>query len=199
MDQPISKAQWFLAAAGILMIATAVWIWMDSRARVQSAPPPLSRSAPIALFVQHDGAALRLHWNPDADAVRRASRGSILIGDGPRHSRLELNAADLRSGVASYWPESPRVDFKLVLDGSVAGELQAPALAVREEEPRPSPFEAAPKRKPRPQRVAVEEPDQEMPKPHTVREADRQKEEEPQPEPKKPSRWRRLIHKLRPY
>jgi len=91
--------------------------------------------------VQHDGTALRLHWNPDSEAVRQAGRGALLIADGPRQSRLDLTPADLRAGVASYWPESPRVDFKLELDGAPAGEVEAPALAVRQE-PRPSPFVA---------------------------------------------------------
>jgi hypothetical protein len=186
----MGKGQWVLATTGIVMIGVAVWLTVGRRE-----PPPrpavVHNTQPVALFVQHDGTALRLHWNPDADAVRQAGAGALLIADGPRQSRLDLTPADLRSGVASYWPESPNVDFKLELDGAPAGELQAPALAVREE-PRPSPFVAPPK----PKRPVAEN----LPKPYTVHEADRaavaeqaQDEEEPS---RKQSKWKRMTGKI---
>jgi hypothetical protein len=153
MGVSTSKRDWILAAAGLLMIAAAVRITIGNRAPAPAAAPPVqTQTAPVALYVQHDGTALRLHWNPDADAVRGASKGALLIGDGPRQSRLDLGPAELRSGVASYWPESQGVVFKLELDGVVAGELQAPALEVRAEPARrlstmprkPSPRPGAP-------------------------------------------------------
>jgi hypothetical protein len=190
----MGKVQWVLASLGIVMIGVAVWLTVGrgDPARSAAAPPPPSHNAPpVALYVQHDGAALRLHWNADSDAVRHAGSGALLIADGPRQSRLDLTPADLQSGVASYWPESARVDFKLELDGAPAGELEAPALVVREE-PRPSPFAAPPK--PKPVHQALEE----EPKPYTIHEADRaavveQDEEEP---PKKPSKWQRVTGKI---
>jgi hypothetical protein len=225
MDQraPTSKLQWLLAAAGIVMLAAALWIVLGRRERAASvsAMPSRPASERVSLYVQHDGPELRLHWNADSDAVRRAGSGALLITDGPRQSRLDLSPAELRAGAASYWPEAQGVEFKLELDGAVAGELQAPALAVRQapEEPRPSPFDAAPKRKAK-RRALVEEPDDDMPKPRTVRtsEADRSEPVHPAPAPKprtvrtaeadrraepvepaperKPSKWKRVTGKI---
>jgi hypothetical protein len=201
MGVSTSKRDWILAAAGLLMIAAAVRITIGNRAPAPAAAPPVqTQTAPVALYVQHDGTALRLHWNPDADAVRGASKGALLIGDGPRQSRLDLGPAELRSGVASYWPESQGVVFKLELDGVVAGELQAPALEVRAE-PRPSPFDDAPEAKPAPRRAAlVDADDDDTPKPHTVRASETQaadrvdeKDEEPV---RKPSKWHRITGKI---
>jgi hypothetical protein len=189
----MGKGQWILATSGVVMMGVAVWLTVGRRAPAHSVSVPVVHSAqPVALYVQHDGTALRLHWNPDADSVRQAGRGSLLIADGPRQSRLDLTPADLRSGVASYWPESPAVDFKLELDGAPAGELQAPALEVREE-PRPSPFVTTPKPK---RRVAEAE---DLPKPYTVHEADRATavvEREEEEAPKKPSKWQRVTGKI---
>jgi hypothetical protein len=196
-----SKREWILAAVGLLMIAAAVRITIGSRAPAPAATPPgRTHTAPVALYVEHEGTALRLHWNPDADAVRGASKGALLIGDGPRQSRLDLDPAELRSGVASYWPESQGVDFKLELDGAVAGELQAPALEVRAA-PRPSPFDDAAEAKPTPPRAAlVDADDDEMPKPRTVRASETQAadrvEERDEESARKPSKWHRITGKI---
>jgi len=189
----MGKIQWVLASLGVVMLGMAVWITVGRRS--PAPPPPSHRSASaVALYVQHDGTALRLHWNPDSDAVRQAASGSLSIADGPRQSRLDLTPADLRSGVASYWPESPSVDFKLELDGAPAAELQAPALAVREE-PRPSPFLAPPK----PKRAVAAVAD-DTPKPYTVHEADRaavvDKAQDDEEAPRKPSKWKRVTGKI---
>ncbi len=119
------------------MIAAAAWMVLHERA-----PVPTTQAAPsgrTALYVQREGAAMQLHWNPDSPDVRTAQRGAILISDGKRESRLELTPRDLRAGVASYWPESKEVSFHLELDGGQAGFVRAAAPA----QDRPSPFEAA--------------------------------------------------------
>jgi hypothetical protein len=204
MGEVSSKRQWILAAVGILMIAAAVRIAIGSRTPAESAAPPVRSDAPpLALYVQHDGPALRLHWNPDADAVRRAASGALLITDGQRQSRLDLAPAELTAGLASYWPESRAVDFRLELDGVVAGQLQAPVLAVREEEPDSSPA-AISVHEPLAKRAAptahAAAPDDDVPKPHTERagathEADREADDAPEPA-HKPSRWHRLTRKI---
>jgi hypothetical protein len=51
----------------------------------------------------------------------------ISIQDGARETRLDLNANELRSGVASYWPESREVTFSLQLDGGPASTIRASA------------------------------------------------------------------------
>jgi hypothetical protein len=129
--------QWVLAAAGLAMIGGAGWLVFRERA-----PVPTEERAPsgrTAIYVEREGAAMRLHWNPESPDVRAAERGAILISDGKRESRLELTPRDLRAGVASYWPESKDVSFHLELDGGEAGYVRAAAPL----QDRPSPFEVA--------------------------------------------------------
>ena len=131
--------QWVLGATGLLMGIAAASIAFRDRS---PAPPPRPHStAATALYVQHEGGALRLHWDP---AVR-ANTGVILIQDGSRESRLDLNANELRAGVASYWPESKEVTFRLQLDGGDAGSIRATADTPS---PKPSAFAEKPHAKP---------------------------------------------------
>jgi hypothetical protein len=193
-----------MAAAGLIMIAIAAAIVL--RQRAPSSPPPIVRipdESSIALSVQHDGAALRLRWNPEAAAIRAATAGVLSISDGVRQSRLDLNAQDLRSGVASYWPESREVTFRLALNNDAAGTIRASADAPAAE--RPSPFEpkastAAPRASRRAPEDAEDDPPSAQPPARTIArerteavdDADRDSEE---PAPK-PSRWRRLAGKI---
>lgn len=157
MDERTSVRQWVLAGAGLLMVTAAVVLVLRERAPAptaqEAAPSPRT-----SLYLQRDGAAWQLHWNPNSPDVRSAKRGAIVIRDGKRESRLELNPRDLRAGVASYWPESQEVAFDVELDGAPAGSVRAPAPVV--EERRPSPFASAesPRKKGYPIRRVQAEP-----------------------------------------
>lgn len=139
MDAPAKHRawrQWILGAVGLLMGVAAASLAVHHRAPAPS--PQIHSDAPAVLYVQHDGSALRLHWDP---AVH-ADSGIIWIQDGARETRLDLNANELRSGVASYWPESHEVTFRLQLDGGPAATIRAsadapppPAPAVVSEKP----------------------------------------------------------------
>lgn len=135
MGPGLSVRQWTLAGAGVLLIAAAVVVGLRDRG-----PAPVARAAPTghtSLQVQQDGAGLKLHWNAQSADVRAAKAGAIVISDGGRESRLELTPRDLRAGVASYWPDSREVGFRLELDGAPAGSVRA---AAKVPEARPSPF-----------------------------------------------------------
>jgi len=147
MDVPSKNRpwlQWVLGVAGILMGIAAASLTFGHR--TPAAPPQRSSTAPMALYVQHDGGALRLHWDP---AVHARS-GVIWIQDSAHETRLDLNADELRSGVASYWPESREVTFRLQLDGGPASSIRASA-----DEPPPPPA-AAPEKPRRKHSVAKE-------------------------------------------
>ena len=146
MDMPPKKRgwlQWVLGGAGILMGVAAASLIFGHRT-----PAPLPKphaTATPALYVQHDSGALRLHWDP---AVH-ANRGVIWIQDGARETRLDLNTQELRSGVASYWPESREVTFRLQLDDGPAGTIRASA------DPPPAATPAAVTEKARPKRAVT--------------------------------------------
>jgi hypothetical protein len=139
MGEGTPVRQWILAVAGILMIVAAGAIALRGHASPGSAnPAPVVRPAPPPLYVQHAGQTLQFHWDPDAPAVRAARRGAVIIADGAHESRLDLASRDLRSGRASYLPDSPDVTFRLELDGAPAGSVRTPAVV---SDNRPSPFE----------------------------------------------------------
>jgi hypothetical protein len=153
MEERSPIRQWVLAAAGVAMLVGAVAI-----VRHERAPAPTTQAAPSSrtpLYIDREGATMRLHWNPASPDVRAANRGAVVIHDGKRESRLELTPAELRSGVASYWPESKEVSFRLELDGGQAGEVRASAQV--DEKPSPFVVKEPPRRKAHPiKRVPVE-------------------------------------------
>jgi hypothetical protein len=124
--------------AGALVILT--------RGHDPVAPPPVQAAGSTPLQIRHEGAALKVHWNPASADLRMARRGAIVIQDGGRESRLELSGRDLQAGVASYWPESRDVVFRLELDGAQSGAVRTTAQV---QERKPSPFATTqPPRKP---------------------------------------------------
>jgi hypothetical protein len=178
MDVPAKNRawmQWLLAGIGLLLGLAAAWLTFHVRTPVPTAPPR-STAAPTALYVQHEGRALRLHWDPRVSA----NSGVIRIHDAGHDTRLELNAQELRSGVATYWPESNQVTFQLELDGGPVAAITTPAEAPVAEA-RPSPFP-----QPRPKR-AVTKPVKLVPR-ETV-------EPDDDPAPKR-SRWGRVAGKI---
>ena len=171
--------QWALGGAGLVLGVASAYLILQSQSRPTAAPPQPRSTVSTALYIQHDGGALRLHWDPGV----RATTGAIRIHDGARESRLDLNAAELRSGVASYWPESSEVTFQMELDGTVVGAIRAPATAVS----RPHPVQV--EEKPRAKK-AVARP---------VKLAARDPEDEPddvEPESPKRSRWSKVTGKI---
>jgi hypothetical protein len=166
MDERLPVRQWILAAAGLAMIAGAGVVVLRDRAPAAAAAPRAAvPSGRTRVYVEHEGAKLKLHWNPDSADVRAAKGGAVVIADGGRESRMEMTPRELRAGVVSYWPDSREVAFRLELDGAAAGSVRASAEV---EEKRPSPFAKteAPRRRSVPikrvqaqtARVEVEEP-----------------------------------------
>jgi hypothetical protein len=129
--------QWALGGGGVLLVAFALTLVLRGRAPAPTPAVQAPTSAQTSLHIQHDGPTLKLRWNPNSPDVRKAQRGALVIQDGGRESRLELNGGELRAGVASYWPESREVEFRLELDGAQAGSVRTTAQG---EAPRPSPF-----------------------------------------------------------
>jgi hypothetical protein len=133
-----ASAQSLKTAAGATMIAAALLLALHFR-EVHHPRVPLTPSTQVRLMVEHRSDGLRLRWNPEAPEIRRAAYGVISIDDGGHHSRLPLDAAQLRTGTAAYRPQERQVTFRLELGGGPAGEIRVWA------DPRPSPFGAGPK------------------------------------------------------
>jgi len=177
MGERTPVRQWVFAAAGLLMIvAAAVFVFRD---RSRPAPaPPAAPTGQTAVSIEPLGRALKLRWDPNSPGVRAATAGALVISDGKRESRMELTGRDLRAGVASYWPESRDVAFRLELDGTPVGSARTLANV---EERRPSPFASteAPRRRAAPIKRVQAQP--------VSYEAE---------EPKRRSKFRRAVSKI---
>jgi len=67
------------------------------------------------------GNALRLSWNRDSLAVRNAVEGVLLISDGGRPVRVDLDKKLLSQGSIVYFPTSGDVDFRVELSTNGLG------------------------------------------------------------------------------
>jgi hypothetical protein len=164
-----------------------------STAATASALAPKS-TGDIGLTVQHDGAALRLRWNPRRAGIQDAATGTLTITDGGHESTLHLDGPELRAGLASYWPDGDRVRFRLDTDTGASGAIDVPVESGR---PQPAPEAvqaatapvparrraAAPARRARPAPAALDD-GLEWTRPESAGPAHRD------------SRWSRLKHKL---
>jgi hypothetical protein len=130
---------WGVAAIGVGALGGAAWQYFQAR----QANAPVVRHAGeggITLSVVHDGAALRVEWDPESAQIRDAAEGTLTITDGSHVSKLPLERRELHTGAATYWPESHHVEFRLETDGGAFGEIEAPA------EPRAVEAKALPKK-----------------------------------------------------
>lgn len=158
-----------VAALGLGMLGGAGWVLWDQHqeARAIAAPAAVpASSSEIPLKVLRDGQALRLRWSGRAQAIQTASRGTLIITDGTHQSTLQLDGRELRSGLASYWPDSDRVKFRLETDTGAAGSIEtaagAPRVALAKVAERPP---AAPVRNPVPVRRRLKPPEKSGPPP----------------------------------
>ncbi len=140
---------WGVAAIGVGALAGAGWqYWQSHHPTSVSGIHRHAGEGDITLSVVHDGAALRVEWDPQSAGIRGAADGTLTITDGTHVSKLPLEAPELRAGAATYWPESRHVEFRLETDGGAYGAVDAPA------EPQPAVAKAAPKDKPKPKPAA---------------------------------------------
>ena len=70
-------------------------------------------SSQLQLRVERSAGELLLTWNPDADAIRNASKAVLSISDGDQHENVQMDVAQLASGRIVYSPSSTDINFKL--------------------------------------------------------------------------------------
>src|SRR4051794_30881449 len=141
-----------------------------------TAPPP-ENPANLNLKVNRDGPALKLSWN-----TRESTEGVLEITDGNHQIKLKLDPSEIRSGRATYEPDSDTVSFRLTLaDGRTEG-TQVGGLPLAEP-PTPAPPKPPVRRSPRKARPRTEM-------------ASRSAEPSESMHASKPSRWNRLVHKV---
>jgi hypothetical protein len=127
------------AAVGVAIM------WVQAIEPPEPAPATVASSEQVALNVQHDGKALRLNWDRNAADVREATHAILHISDGKYQSQMNLDPQSLKTGTATYWPESRSVAFRLELFSpgrTTSGSIDAPGAIA--EAAKPSPFATPP-------------------------------------------------------
>jgi len=134
-----------------VLVLGAVDLYMMRRHPIKPHTRPQAQT--IGLHAEDDGEALRIQWNRHSRPVVNADHAVLYISDGGQQRQVTLSGVQLDSSSVRYWPESPRVSFRMeVFRGdqrsSDATDLefshklrakQAGQTAV--EKLRPSPFE----------------------------------------------------------
>jgi len=104
-----TRTMYAVLGAVLILGALVSAAWMHYRDRAPQ------EDSSVALNIAREGKALRLNWNTSAPAVEHANRALLLISDGAKQRRLELDPAQLKSGTYVYTPDSPDVNFRLDL------------------------------------------------------------------------------------
>lgn len=107
---------WLLAVFALL--GGGGLLLFESGALTTLFPAPEAAPVPLALHVESRAGQIVLRWNPGAQAVERAVRGSVTIADGTHTEQVPLDAAQLQSGNMNYFPVTAEVSFRLDLTGA---------------------------------------------------------------------------------
>jgi TonB family protein len=70
----------------------------------------------MGLKLERIGSDWRLSWNPDSAVISKASKGYLLITDGPSRTFLDLDSSDLRGGSVVYTPVTNDIALRLEVD-----------------------------------------------------------------------------------
>ena len=109
---------WFaLGLTSVLMVTAPVIyrVWRHANVRLvpQAVSVQPSTSELLLKLSRETSNALRLSWNRDSLAVRNAVGGVLLISDGGRPVRVDLDKKLLSQGSIVYFPTSGDVDFRV--------------------------------------------------------------------------------------
>jgi hypothetical protein len=127
--------RWVMVALLVGGSAAVWWILLQRHQKNKLQEVPQQGEGQIPLMVRHDGPELELCWNTQVSDIENAGDGTLTITDGKLKSKLYLDQAELRSGIAYYWPQAGHVSFKLETGGGAWGRLEVPAWEVQGEEP----------------------------------------------------------------
>jgi protein TonB len=98
-------------------------------------------SSPLQLHVERSNGELLLTWNRDSDAIRNATKATLLITDGEQHENVDIDLSQLRNnGSIVYSPSSADVSFKMEVIGR--DQSKTTSEQVRILRTRPSPLES---------------------------------------------------------
>ncbi len=129
-----------LAAVASIALFVVLFVYPGVM-RTSSKPvaPVHQDSSQLQLRVERAAGELLLSWNRDADAIRNASKATLVITDGEQHENVEMDLAQLANGSIVYSPSGTDISFKMeVVDKS---QKTTASESVRMLRTRPSPLQ----------------------------------------------------------
>ena len=129
-----------LAAAASIVLFVTLFVYPGLlRNNAKTVAPARQDSSQLQLSVERAAGDLLVTWNPDAQAIRNASKAVLAITDGDQHQNVDLDLALLASGRVVYSPSGTDISFKMeVLDKA---QKKTTSESVRMLRTRPSPLQ----------------------------------------------------------
>ncbi len=112
----------------ILVVGAGAAMFIQQAGRHEGAPAPAAETIairPLGLYVNPSAQTWRISWNPSATALQNARGVQLFVHDGDEPSRIELSAADLKSGTYQYQAKAQDVMFRMEVteaNGHVSAE-----------------------------------------------------------------------------
>ena len=134
VDAPKSAKGVKLVLAALAMVALFVvlFVW-PGLMRQNTKAPVLSQgdTSPLQLRVERSNGELLLTWNRDTDAIRNATKATLMIIDGEQHENIDMDLSQLRNnGSIVYQPSSSDVSFKMEVIGRDQSKTASEAVRV---------------------------------------------------------------------
>lgn len=123
--------RWQAVLAGSAVLAGTSYVALRSRA-------PAPATSALGLRVERSGDSLRLSWDRNTAAVRRAAAGSVQIHDAGGEFKLHLPVRQIEAGSITYFPMGEDVSFDVEIHGP-GGRAQEVVRAVMPPAPAPRP------------------------------------------------------------
>jgi len=130
-----------LAAAATIALFVGMFVY-PGFLRHSNKPPVAGQgdSSPLQLRVERSNGDLLLTWNRDTDAIRNATKATLLITDGAQTENVDMDLSQLRNnGSIVYSPSSSDVSFKMEVIGR--DQTKTTSESVRMLRTRPSPLD----------------------------------------------------------
>src|SRR5215472_8867187 len=108
-----------LAALAMVALFVVLFVW-PGLMRQNTKAPVLSQgdTSPLQLRVERNNGELLLTWNRDTDAIRNATKATLMITDGEQHENIDMDLSQLRNnGSIVYQPSSSDVSFTMEMIG----------------------------------------------------------------------------------
>ena len=113
LDPPAARPRrfpWGLGAVALLVCVAAGFIHLGARGE-----PIRVQALPFRFRAQQRQDYVLLTWNPNAPAVRGATKATLTVQDGKQTEDIEIGLDTLRFGGVRYYPIFQDVSFQLTL------------------------------------------------------------------------------------